>query len=118
MDDVGYLFKTVFTPDIISGSKEDIAKQRFVRLWTNFAKFGNPTPIKDKLLNNIEWKPLIPRNAKLLNIGENLQMMKIPEMQTIEFWQNLELESRSMRKKIVNLVQPYDDFQIEFPTSK
>jgi hypothetical protein len=32
----------MLTPDIEPGSDEDVGIKRFVKLWTNFAKFGDP----------------------------------------------------------------------------
>lgn len=87
-DDLGYLFKTLFTPDIIPDSIEDIAQKRFVKMWTNFARYGHPVFKKDPLLN-IRWKPVKKDAVHYLDIGENLEMKCDPEITKMKFWDEI-----------------------------
>ncbi|XP_034947993.1 venom carboxylesterase-6-like isoform X2 [Chelonus insularis] len=57
-------------------STEYFVIQRFIELWTNFAKIGNPTPLTSKLIP-IDWKPINnPIEYSCLNISEDLSMIK------------------------------------------
>lgn len=89
-DDLGYLFKNAFTPELVPGSIEDIGQRRFVRLWTNFAKYGNPTIDKDGLLDNVLWKPVEKNHLNYLEIGEFLELKRNPEDNgRMAFWDEI-----------------------------
>ncbi|CAG9860252.1 unnamed protein product [Phyllotreta striolata] len=55
---------------------------RMIRLWTNFVKYLNPTPVEDPLLFNITWPTSKPDTLDYLNINstfkieQNLRMYK------------------------------------------
>ncbi|XP_063921236.1 juvenile hormone esterase-like [Zophobas morio] len=51
-DDVAYMFKTIFTPPLSPDSVEYKFIKIFVKLWTNFAYYGNPT----HNVSSIVWK--------------------------------------------------------------
>lgn len=87
-DDLGYLFKTKITPAIEKGSIEDVSWRRFVKLWTNFAKFGNPTPTKEEF--GLFWEPV--KNAEKLKtmiLGKELQMETNPTGERVKFWKSI-----------------------------
>ncbi|RZC31955.1 uncharacterized protein BDFB_007202 [Asbolus verrucosus] len=88
-DDLGYLFKTMFTPDIHPGSIEDVAQRKFTRLWTNFARYSNPTPNPNDKFLNITWKPCKIDEMHFLDIGEKLTMQINPEPERMAFWDNI-----------------------------
>lgn len=61
------------------------------KLWTNFAKFGEPTPAKQQL--SLNWSPVEHIDDKsthhldYLHITSNgIEMQKNPEEQRMEFW--------------------------------
>lgn len=86
-DDIGYLFKNMATPKIRPGSKEDILLKKVIKLWTNFAKFGNPTPDHEL---GVLWKTVINREVDYLDIGNNLiSSTKSLEYKRIQFLMNL-----------------------------
>lgn len=64
------------------------------KMWTNFAKYGNPTPTADKLLP-VTWTPVktTKDNEKFvldyLEIDEKTQMLSGPDKDRIDFWRNL-----------------------------
>lgn len=94
VDDIGYLFKTIKTPQIQEGSIEDISWRRFVKLWTNFAKYGNPTPNAEEL--GVVWEPVRdPEEMKTLVIGEELKMAINPNEDSVDFWKTILNESAS-----------------------
>ncbi|RZB94407.1 COesterase, Abhydrolase 3, and/or DUF2424 domain containing protein [Asbolus verrucosus] len=80
------------------GSQEDTSYKRFVRLWTNFAKYGNPTPKDNDPLLNVVWKPVTGEEIDFLDIGENLVATSNPEPERINFWKNLFAESPAAKK--------------------
>ncbi|XP_066249768.1 protein disabled isoform X3 [Euwallacea similis] len=87
-DELGYLFNSTITPAIIAGSLEDRSMRRFVELWTNFARYGNPTPIGTNL--NVTWEAVSSEdNIRVLDIGSELQMKDIPEKSRLEVWWGL-----------------------------
>ncbi|KAJ3645088.1 hypothetical protein Zmor_022775 [Zophobas morio] len=98
-DDVFYLFKNFATPKIVPGSVEDIGVTRFVRLWTNFAKFGNPTPDKNDDLLKVVWKPITGRNMDCLEIGKELQARSKPVTESLLLWKQVFAESPAGRKQ-------------------
>lgn len=53
------------------------------KLWTNFAKYGNPTP------ETKEWKPLTPSQNFYLDIDENLTLRQGLEKNQMDFWKNI-----------------------------
>ncbi|KAG5670711.1 hypothetical protein PVAND_000957 [Polypedilum vanderplanki] len=93
-DELGYLFYFgFFNVKIDATSSEANVKSRLLRLWTNFVKFGNPTPKgkADQLLN-LEWNPInstSPYQIPYLDITTMLEMKKNPEQERMEFWDDL-----------------------------
>ncbi|KAJ3645078.1 hypothetical protein Zmor_022765 [Zophobas morio] len=100
LDDVGYLFKNFSTPKIEPDSLEDISISRFVKLWTNFAKFGNPTPDENDTLLKTVWKPVTNDNLDFLDIGRFLVARRNPYSDRIKFWKQLFAESPTGRKTL------------------
>lgn len=84
-EDLGYIFNFQHT-----GSETDyLVRQRFVRFIANFAKTGNPTPVRDSLLENVEW----PANTgsadiKQLNINNTFEIVTNPYNANMVFWRN------------------------------
>ncbi|CAH1365806.1 unnamed protein product [Tenebrio molitor] len=86
-DDLGYLFKTNITPEIQGGSLEELSINRFVKYWTNFAKFGNPN-LQDKS-KAPEWKPVTRNEINFIDIGENITADVDPEPERMQFWRDI-----------------------------
>lgn len=86
-DDLGYLFRTFFTPKFVEGSKEVETVRRLVTMWTNFAKYGNPTPEGNSL--NITWNAAEKGKHAYLDIGTELQMKKNPFEERNAFWDEI-----------------------------
>ncbi|KAJ3624360.1 hypothetical protein MTP99_017993 [Tenebrio molitor] len=97
-DEIGYLFKGFTTPKIIKNSCEDVAMRRIVRMWTNFAKYGNPTPQEDDELLGVPWKPTTKEEINVLDIGKNLVLTRNFQNDEMKFWDKLFYESPSGRK--------------------
>ncbi|XP_030753701.1 esterase B1-like [Sitophilus oryzae] len=95
-DDIGYLFKTFVTPPIEADSTEDISLRNVLKLWTNFAKYGDPTP--DETEFGITWKPTKARQLNVLNIGSELSLSVNPENKRLELWRELYSQSQATIK--------------------
>jgi carboxylesterase type B len=86
-DDIGYLFKTKFLPEVQPGSLEEISVNRFVKYWTTFAKSGNPN-LKDRS-DGPEWKPVKRYEINFLDIGKNVTAGVDPESERMQFWRDI-----------------------------
>ncbi|XP_022129095.2 juvenile hormone esterase [Pieris rapae] len=69
-DDGGYLVKSKILKDPLSET-DLLVKERLCTMWTNFAKFGNPTPKTDKSLPCI-WEPIAETGLTYLKIDKDL----------------------------------------------
>ncbi|XP_068084708.1 juvenile hormone esterase isoform X2 [Anabrus simplex] len=88
-DEIGYLFNPeVLNTEVQPNSKDALLRARMVKLWTNFAKTGNPTPEADPLLP-IAWQPYTAVNPCYLDVGEELTMEKNLFKERIQFWEEL-----------------------------
>lgn len=60
-----------------------------VRLWTNFAKYGNPTPDSNDELLKIKWKPAQKNEFHYLEIAQKLLPKVNPDQDVVNFWNQL-----------------------------
>ncbi|CAH1101525.1 unnamed protein product [Psylliodes chrysocephalus] len=89
-DDLFYLMSTSLSPKVAIGSEEDIYIQRFVKLWTNFAKHGDPTPEALEVLNSTKWSPVVDEPiSSILEIGNTIKMTEYTENERLKFWDKL-----------------------------
>ncbi|XP_026840126.1 esterase B1 isoform X2 [Drosophila persimilis] len=93
-DELGYLFKFgFFNLSLDPKSLEVQVKNRMVRMWTNFAKYGTPTPdVEDPYLTT-KWAPIDPSNVmnslNYLDISGTLAMKTNPEPERQRFWDEM-----------------------------
>ncbi|XP_029728682.2 esterase B1 [Aedes albopictus] len=94
-DDVFYMFSPPYLPKLPETSDECSIRRTFVRLWTNFAKYDDPSPDHDKDLQ-IKWKPISKTNNTSTDFKlECLEIDKVPKMiedpfpERIKFWRSL-----------------------------
>lgn len=76
---------------VCKGSRDSIkTRSRVVKMWTNFAKYGNPTPASDDPLLQITWDP-VQSSEKLnyLSIGSELTKGRNPFLERMQFWDQL-----------------------------
>nr|UUB32777.1 carboxylesterase COEC4 [Dendroctonus rhizophagus] len=87
-DDLPYFFKTIVTQQPKAASLEYKLIQKMTKLWTNFAKVGNPTPSINDL--EIMWKPTKKDELNFISMenGE-FRLLVDPEKEFIDFWKNL-----------------------------
>ncbi|KAK9875461.1 hypothetical protein WA026_007855 [Henosepilachna vigintioctopunctata] len=62
-DELYYLFRCVLNGQMEPDSREEKTMKRLVKLWTNFAKYDNPTPENDEDGLGIRW---IPAEKKII----------------------------------------------------
>ncbi|XP_039752597.1 esterase E4-like isoform X1 [Pararge aegeria] len=88
LDELGYLFKAEPIKDVEPTPQDVKTRERMLRLWTNFAKTGNPTPDENHYLT-VTWLPATKDKLNYLNISNELSMDDSPDKEKMEFWDNL-----------------------------
>lgn len=83
-DDVGYLFKTMTSPEINKGSKEYEYCKKIIKIWTTFALKGDPNEAVE-----VEWKPAGKNNFYLMDFDEKFEFLLIPEENRMKFLDSL-----------------------------
>ncbi|KAJ9588464.1 hypothetical protein L9F63_018197, partial [Diploptera punctata] len=105
-DDIGYLFRlTVADFDVDPNTPEYITRSRFIKMWTNFAKTGNPTPEKTALLDVI-WKPVEKDRTYRLNIDKQLNIEEYIENQYTKFWDSIYNGTAAQKGKFFKRTPP------------
>ncbi|XP_050072997.1 juvenile hormone esterase-like [Anopheles maculipalpis] len=96
-DELGYLFRMRMNPkEVLPQSNEARVRRYMCRMWTNFARYGNPTPAHDESLH-FRWSPVpvMELNSAeefhlpYLRINPEPQMSIDPDKERIAFWQNV-----------------------------
>ncbi|KAK6622889.1 hypothetical protein RUM43_008740 [Polyplax serrata] len=93
-DELGYLFYTPgFHNNCAGGSnkpgpKDELMIDRMTRMWTNFAKTGNPTPDVEDIIPK-KWLPFTPKSKNYFDIGENLVSSLDLKLDTLAFWNGI-----------------------------
>lgn len=64
-----------------------LVQRRLVKLWTNFARNGDPTPQRDNLLQNVDL-PTFCNGKPYLEIGNNLIVKHYPSRAVYQFWED------------------------------
>ncbi|XP_076253179.1 juvenile hormone esterase-like [Rhynchophorus ferrugineus] len=87
--DLFYLWNMTLGSPEFNNDEERLVSQRLTKLWTNFAKYSNPTPDPDKLLQNIEWPQFNKETTRHLHISSSLQISQNFRNQHFEFWEKI-----------------------------
>lgn len=97
-DDVFYLFggKKVDEVQLGENSREAMIRKIMCKLWTNFAKNGDPTPDRENPLN-FKWTSVDPTldretgkvNLDYLIINDDLKMVRNLNKDRMDFWRNI-----------------------------
>jgi hypothetical protein len=64
-------------------------QRRFIRLIMNFAWFGNPTPRRERLLQNIQW-PTVGDERDFLDIDQDLTVGTHPFKERMDLWRDFD----------------------------
>ncbi|XP_063619547.1 juvenile hormone esterase-like [Cydia splendana] len=87
-DELFYLFNpAIYWPLPLKGSDAKTV-ERMTSMWTNFAKFGNPTSLKSSALD-IDWQASDDTNLRYIIIDKNLTMDSLPNPDRIDFWRKI-----------------------------
>uniref|UniRef100_A0A182WIA4 Carboxylesterase type B domain-containing protein n=1 Tax=Anopheles minimus TaxID=112268 RepID=A0A182WIA4_9DIPT len=95
-DELGYLFRMRMWPkEILKQSIAARVRRYMCRMWTNFARYGNPTPSHDESLP-FRWTPVPPVTESdsffhlpYLRINAKPEMAIDPDKERIAFWQKI-----------------------------
>ncbi|KAL0880455.1 hypothetical protein ABMA27_002869 [Loxostege sticticalis] len=86
-DDLPYIFPAkIFNQKIYKDLENLKLIENITKLWTNFAKHGNPTP--DNSLG-VKWTPFSVEGQDYLDIGNRLATKTHPEKEDIDFWESI-----------------------------
>uniref|UniRef100_A0A182IZ60 Carboxylic ester hydrolase n=1 Tax=Anopheles atroparvus TaxID=41427 RepID=A0A182IZ60_ANOAO len=95
-DELPYLFSgTEFTVQVQPDSSAGRARSLLCKLWTNFAKSGNPTPDDQVEEIGFRWEPIAPTASgepfvlQALNLNEEVTVVENPYHERIQFWKGL-----------------------------
>ncbi|XP_047108695.1 cholinesterase 1-like isoform X1 [Schistocerca piceifrons] len=85
-EDLKYLFHTTLSKQNLDrDSDEGKTRDRMVGMWTNFAKYGDPTPITTTQLTTT-WKPYTESDQYHLDIGTDLKLDSSLDEERMDFW--------------------------------
>ncbi|CAB3249590.1 unnamed protein product [Arctia plantaginis] len=74
-DELAYLFN-----ELTLDGEDGIMQRRLVKLWTNFVKHLNPTPLHEDL--GTTWEPTRKEHSRVLDISNELKMIDYPHSRT------------------------------------
>ncbi|XP_068084710.1 juvenile hormone esterase isoform X2 [Anabrus simplex] len=85
-DELFYIHAVSKVPyNLFTLAPEMLTLRRMVTMWTNFAKFGNPTPKQSTLLP-VTWRPYTPEDPAYLLIDRQLTVGRNIEEKRMKFW--------------------------------
>ncbi|XP_077282972.1 juvenile hormone esterase-like [Arctopsyche grandis] len=91
-DELTYIFQPNLTipgmPALEMSAEDKIVSDRLTTMWTNFAKFENPTPALSNVITEL-WRPVSMDEFNCLNISNDLKMCKEPYAERTKFWHDL-----------------------------
>ncbi|XP_018324114.1 uncharacterized protein LOC108736254 [Agrilus planipennis] len=100
-DELGYLFKGILSKQLTPNSKEEITMKRMTKLWTNFAKTGDPNPAEEDSLLNVKWEKCGLNAMNFLEIGDDLTTGKNPDYNRMSFWDDIYKSNPSTSKHFI-----------------
>jgi len=88
-DDLQYLFKSNQFVNLVEEPTEEDQKmtELMVTYWTNFAKYGNPTPFK--IVDASNWTPVQPGKKNYLDLQPEPVMKQNLEPERMLFWDRM-----------------------------
>jgi carboxylesterase type B len=112
-DDLLYLFKSSLFVDFEEQTEEDQKMtELMVTYWTNFAKYGNPTPFK--IANASNWTPVQTGQKNYLDLQIEPTMKENLEPERMLFWDRMlwshledAIDRRIILDKVSNFLKKY-----------
>ncbi|XP_049842019.1 esterase FE4-like [Schistocerca gregaria] len=87
-NDINYMFVGRGAETLEDGSEAALVRSRLIAMWTNFAKYGNPTPNVDSVVTQ-NWTRYTTEEAPYLNIDANLTLRHKLKQNEYTFWHSL-----------------------------
>ncbi|XP_049949595.1 bile salt-activated lipase-like isoform X2 [Schistocerca serialis cubense] len=87
-NDINYMFVGRGAETLEDGSEAALVRSRLIAMWTNFAKYGNPTPNVDSVVTQ-NWTRYTTEEAPYLNIDANLTLRNKLKQNEYAFWHSL-----------------------------
>ncbi|XP_053674710.1 esterase B1-like [Anopheles nili] len=94
-DDVFYMFHSVLNTPLVETDNETFVRYAFLTMWSNFAHYGNPTPVDGHATSKLpRWEAVQPCGKdeftlRCLHIDRELQMIPNPLEKRSSFWRDL-----------------------------
>ncbi|XP_076258000.1 juvenile hormone esterase-like isoform X2 [Rhynchophorus ferrugineus] len=87
-EEMGYIFS--YADPKVYPESDQVVHERLLKLWINFAKYTNPTPEEDEVLQNLIWPVVKPGEFQYVNILEDLVLTHgKPKPNRIAFWDSI-----------------------------
>ncbi|VEN60659.1 unnamed protein product [Callosobruchus maculatus] len=88
-EELGYLFTQPSIKDV--PQNDTLIQKQMVQMWSNFAKYNNPTPTKNVLLQNLTWVPAVGlfNDMIYMNIDLNLSIALNPFNEDMKFYDRI-----------------------------
>nr|BAR64787.1 carboxylesterase [Ostrinia furnacalis] len=87
-DELLYMFRPHALPMVAAQTFEGLMMERLTTLWTNFAKYSNPTPRTSRLLP-IKWRPSRESIPRALVIDYEFSTAPMWHEQTMRLWNDI-----------------------------
>jgi carboxylesterase type B len=107
-DELLYLFKNDLFPRVFENEDEEKLSNYMVTLWTNFAKFGEPTPFHSD--ETVYWKPVGNRENNYMDLKPEPELKQNVAAERMRFWERLIWATREKnidRKILFKKVQKF-----------
>ncbi|XP_063830889.1 juvenile hormone esterase-like [Ostrinia nubilalis] len=83
-DELFYLFSQEIVPNLF----ETNMIEKMTAMWTNFAKYGDPTPVTSELLP-VKWPPVTLMDQRALYIDRDMKTIPLWRAESFVFWREL-----------------------------
>ncbi|KAK4887897.1 hypothetical protein RN001_004168 [Aquatica leii] len=80
-----YPINPVWTTKLTDSDR--VVQKKLLKLWTDFATTGDPTPDDTSNIDNVKW-PVFCENKEYVEIGNELRVKSNPDYNTYQFWEN------------------------------
>ncbi|XP_047989469.1 acetylcholinesterase-like [Leguminivora glycinivorella] len=100
-DELGYLFDISYMKERLR-EEDMLIVDRMTELWTNFVKYGNPTPKPSKLVP-LQWPRVTHNKLSYLEINTTLRLDSSPVHQRMSFLDLLYRELDDIKKQESNI---------------